>query len=105
VTTDGLPGPTVRSTHAFHACAARLITAPPAQTIIADVPCFIHGHWERDALRAAGSLARLASARGLPIVPLHEALRREGCAAMASKFAADWFHPSDRGYRVWADAF
>jgi len=90
---------------AFDACAARLITALPPQTVIADVPYFMHGHWERDALRAAGSLTRLASARGLAIVPLHEALRREGWAAMASEFAADWFHPNDRGYRVWADAF
>jgi vancomycin resistance protein YoaR len=24
---------------------------------------------------------------------------------MATDFAADWFHPNDRGHRVWADAF
>ena len=23
----------------------------------------------------------------------------------ATDFAADWFHPNDRGHRVWADAF
>ncbi len=50
-------------------------------------------------------MTRVAAARGLPVAPLHEALRREGWAAMASEFAADWFHPNDRGYRVWADAF
>lgn len=90
---------------AFDACAARLITALPPQTVIADVPYFMHGRWERDARRAAISVARLASARGLTVVPLHNALRREGWAAMASEFSADWFHPNDRGYRVWADAF
>ena len=24
---------------------------------------------------------------------------------MLTDFAADWFHPNDRGHRVWADAF
>ena len=24
---------------------------------------------------------------------------------MITDFAADWFHPNDRGHRVWADAF
>lgn len=24
---------------------------------------------------------------------------------MLTDFAADWFHPRDRGYRIWADAF
>ena len=90
---------------AFDACVDRLIAALPPQTVIADVPYFMHGHWERDARRAAATMTRVAAARGLPVVALHEALRREGWAAMASQFAADWFHPNDRGYRVWADAF
>lgn len=90
---------------AFDACVDRLIAALPPQTVIADVPYFMHGHWERDARRSAGTVTRVARARGLPVVALHEALRREGWAAMASEFAADWFHPNDRGYRVWADAF
>ena len=90
---------------AFDACVDRLIAALPPQTVIADVPYFMHGHWERDARRAAATVTRVAAARGLPVVALHEALRREGWAAMASEFAADWFHPNDRGHRVWADAF
>lgn len=24
---------------------------------------------------------------------------------MITDFAADWFHPNDRGHRLWADAF
>ena len=77
----------------------------PPQTVIADLPYFMHGHWERDARRSAETVTRIATAHGLSVVPLHEALRREGWAAMASEFTADWFHPNDRGYRVWADAF
>lgn len=90
---------------AFDACVDRLIAALPPQTVIADVPYFMHGHWERDARRSAETVTRIATAHGLSVVPLHEALRREGWAAMASEFTADWFHPNDRGYRVWADAF
>ena len=90
---------------AFDACVEQLIAALPAQTVIADVPYFMHGHWERDARRSAATVTRVATACGLPVVPLHEALRREGWAAMSSEFSADWFHPNDRGYRVWADAF
>lgn len=90
---------------AFDACAATLINALPTQTVIADVPYFMHGHWERDAQRAADTISRLAAARGLTVAPLHEALRREGWAAMTSEFAADWFHPNDHGYRIWANTF
>lgn len=32
-------------------------------------------------------------------------LRRKELRAMLNQYAADWFHPNDRGHRVWADAF
>lgn len=82
-----------------------LTAALPAGTVIADVPYLMHGHWERDAREAAQTLTRSAREHGLRVVPLYEALRREGWAAMATQFAADLFHPNDRGYRIWADAF
>ncbi len=65
----------------------------------------MHGRWERDAEEAARALADAASKSGLRVVRLHEALRAEGWAAMLTQYAADWFHPNDRGYRVWARAF
>ena len=37
--------------------------------------------------------------------PHGEALRAQGPGAGLTQFAADWFHPNDRGHRVWADAF
>ena len=46
-----------------------------------------------------------AAERGLRPVALHDALRAQGRQAMLTQFAADWFHPNDRGHRVWADAF
>lgn len=100
-------GNDVHTHHAgtFAAQVDRLTAALPPGTFIADVPYFMHGHWERDAQQSADVLTRSASKCGLSVVPLHDALRRQGWSAMLTQFAADLFHPNDRGYRVWADAF
>ena len=83
----------------------QLTAALPAGTYVADAPYFMHGRWERDAQQAADRLAESARQRGLRSVPLHDALQAQGSSAMLTQFAADWFHPNDRGHRVWADAF
>jgi acyl-CoA thioesterase-1 len=85
--------------------ADELTKALPSGTFIADVPYFMHGHWERDALEAAGVLSRSAQRNELIVVPLHAALRDEGWRAMLTQFAPDWFHPNDRGHRIWARVF
>ena len=85
--------------------AERLARALPAGSFVADAPYFMHGHWERDAVQAANALTRAVRTHGLHPVPLHEALRAQGRRAMRTQFAADWFHPNDRGHRVWAEAF
>ena len=85
---------------------AKVLTkALPAGTFIADVPYFMHGHWERNAQQAADLLTTSARQHGMTIVPLHEALHAEGKRAMLTDFAPDWFHPNDRGHRVWARTF
>ena len=89
----------------FAAAADRLTAALPDGAYVADVPYFMHGRWERDAAQAAGLLRASASRAGLRPVALHAALRAQGWRAMFTDFAADWFHPNDRGHRVWADAF
>jgi lysophospholipase L1-like esterase len=89
----------------FEAEADRLTRALPPGTYVADAPYFMHGHWERDADQAAGLLRSSAAERGLQPVALHDALKQQGWQAMLTQFAADWFHPNDRGHRVWADAF
>lgn len=83
----------------------RLTAALPPGTFIADVPYFMHGRWERDSQQAADVVQAHAGQHCLHVVHLHEALRREGWSAMLTQFAPDWFHPNDRGHRVWADAF
>ncbi|MCW2606370.1 MAG: esterase [Frankiales bacterium] len=82
-----------------------LTAALPPEAVVADVPYYMHGHWERDARGAAGVLRSRARARGLAVVPLHAALERQGLRAMFTQFAPDLFHPDDDGHRVWADAF
>ena len=89
----------------FDAAAAELVKQLPAGTLVADVPYFMHGRWERAADQAARVLTRHAQQAGLTVVPLHAALRDLGWKAMATHFAADWFHPNNRGHRAWADTF
>jgi acyl-CoA thioesterase-1 len=62
----------------FSALVCILTAALPAGAFVADVPYFMHGRWERRATEAGRVL---------------------------TDFAADWFHPNDRGHRIWADAF
>lgn len=89
----------------FAGSVEELVDALPAGTYVADVPYWMHGRWEDDAQAAADVMSAAAFDRGLRTVPLHEAQRRAGWSAMATDFAADWFHPNDRGHRLWADAF
>ena len=89
----------------FSADVDELTAALPVGTLIADVPDFMHGRWGDRAAEAAGIVAAGAGAHQLRIVPLHDAQRDRGAGAMLTDFAADWFHPTDRGHRVWADAF
>jgi lysophospholipase L1-like esterase len=85
--------------------ADRLADALPDGAYVADAPYFMHGRFERDSRDAADLLAAAAVRRGLRPVALHDAQQTRGWCAMATDFAADWFHPNDRGHRVWADAF
>lgn len=82
---------------------ARLAAARSEGTCVADAPSFMHGHGERDADQAAGLLRQDATRDGLRPVALHAAFQ-QGSRAMLTQFAADWFHPDDRGHQVWADA-
>jgi len=107
VVTVAIGGNDVRTYDAesFSAEVETLTAALPAGSFIADVPDFMHGSWEEHAIEAGGVIAASARAQGLRVVPLHQTQSGRGASAMATDFAADWFHPNDRGHRVWADAF
>ncbi|MEO6204066.1 MAG: SGNH/GDSL hydrolase family protein, partial [Mycobacteriales bacterium] len=89
----------------FSDLVCELTAGLPAGAFVADVPYFMHGHWERRAAETGQLLASCAEANGLCVVGLHDAEQARGSVAMLTDFAADWFHPNDRGHRVWADAF
>jgi len=89
----------------FRADVEALIAGLPANAVVGDVPWFMHGGIGRRSDRAAEYVTRAAEGRDLPVAGLHDATQRRGWTSMLTDFAVDWFHPRDRGYRVWADAF
>ncbi|TXN30364.1 SGNH/GDSL hydrolase family protein [Lacisediminihabitans profunda] len=90
----------------FESELRELYAALPAGAIVADLPSFYLGSSERKAREANAIVRRLAAERDFEVAPLHAATRRQGAARYAlNQVAADFFHPNDRGYRVWASAF
>ena len=89
----------------FRADVDALVSGLPPGAVVGDVPWFMHGGTGRKSGEAADYVASRAGSRGLPVARLHRAMRERGWRSMITDFAADWFHPNDRGHRVWADAF
>jgi lysophospholipase L1-like esterase len=80
--------------------------ALPSAAIIGDVPAFYFGAAERRVRIANSIVHRLAAARMMEVAPVYDMTRRQTGARYAlNQVAADFFHPNDRGYRVWASAF
>ena len=89
----------------FSADVDALVAGLPANAVVGDVPWFMHGGTGRRSDQAADYVARVAQLRDLSVAGLHDATQRRGWPSMITDFAADWFHPRDRGHRVWAGAF
>ncbi|MEW6155398.1 MAG: SGNH/GDSL hydrolase family protein [Actinomycetota bacterium] len=89
----------------FRADFDALVAGLPPGTVVGDVPWFMHGGTGRKSGEAADYVAARAGSRDLPVARLHRAMRERGWKSMFTDFSADWFHPNDRGHRVWADAF
>ena len=89
----------------FRSDVDSLIAGLPPGTLVGDVPWFMHGGTGRTSTEAAEYVEKRARARGLPVARLHDTMRDRGWASMITDFAPDWFHPNDRGHRLWADAF
>lgn len=90
---------------AFHSNLNRILDALPPHTIVGEVPCFFLPPREGRVQEANAILRTIADARGLAVAPVHRATRDRGIRGVLTEFAADAFHPNDRGYQVWADAF
>lgn len=83
---------------------ADLVAGLPPGSVVLDIPAFRHGERKRRARAAAKVMTQQARAAGHVPVPLHDAMERRGWTAVLTDYAADCFHPSNRGHRVWADA-
>ena len=78
----------------------------PRHAIVADVPAFYFGRRERQARAAGAIIRRIADGYGLAVAPLHAATKHQSAPRyFLNQAAADFFHPNDRGYAVWASAF
>lgn len=84
----------------------QLYSALPTTAIVADLPSFYFGEYERRVRAANAIVRRLAAEFGLEVAPLHRTTVNRTAARTALRdVAADFFHPNDRGYEVWASAF
>lgn len=89
----------------FEAGIRELFAALPSHALVADVPCFHLPHNERKVAAANTIVRDVAAEHGLTVVPLHSTTKRQGLRSVFTQVANDMFHPNDRGYRVWAEAF
>lgn len=82
----------------------QLVSVLPPGTFVANMPYFQTRPARRaSALDATNTVERLVAARsGLTLVDLQTATKQRNDWR---SYAADWFHPNDRSYRHWADAF
>lgn len=84
---------------------AAILDQLPAHTVVADIPYFGGGRYrsrEENSLTASAIIRELAVERGMPVARLHDITKERDSWRI---YAADFFHPSDYGYEVWAQAF
>jgi acyl-CoA thioesterase-1 len=82
-----------------------LLSSLPGPALVADLPSFHFPDGERKVRAANRILHRIAIANGHTVVPLYRTTHRQTLARALTQVAGDFFHPNDRGYRVWASAF
>lgn len=82
-----------------------ILAALPEGSFVADVPWFMVPVLGRTSQRMAALAAGLAERHGHHLVPLHRVSRETGALRYHQHTAGDFFHPNDRGYAGWAEAF
>lgn len=76
---------------------------PPGRSVISDIPYFGgRGNMNRNAQYANVAIRQLAQKYGIPHAPLHNTLADRQSPWI---YASDFFHPNDRGYQLWYEAF
>lgn len=89
----------------FNAQFERMLQLLPPQTIVADIPFFgpdYHRHGGKQAREANEFIRPLIARYGFRVAPIFDHTKNN---SSLSYYAADFFHPSDKGYKSWFDAF
>jgi lysophospholipase L1-like esterase len=89
----------------FEAGIRTVFAALPTHAFVADLPCFHLPPNEAKVAVANQIIRRVAAEHSLTVVPLHMTTKRAGLRSITTHVAKDLFHPNDRGYRSWAEAF
>jgi acyl-CoA thioesterase I len=80
-----------------------LQSLPPGVSIVSNMPYFGgRADASRNARDANQIISQLTSRYGIPTADLYGALSRQQSPFI---YASDLFHPNDRGYRIWYQAF
>jgi acyl-CoA thioesterase-1 len=81
----------------------KLASLLPSNTIVADIPYFGGRlRLNNKALNASGSIRNIAQEHNFKLVKLQETTRQK---QSVFNYSADYFHPSNRAYKIWEDAF
>ena len=89
----------------FERSLDRILAALPAGSFVADVPWFMVPVLAGQSQRMSVLAAALVERQGHHLVPLHRVSRQTGKLGYHRHTAGDFFHPNDRGYEGWAEAF
>lgn len=96
------PGHDVES---FRHSMRAILPALPSGSFIADVPWFMIPVLDGQSRAMAVAAAELTHEFGHRLVAIHEASRAVGRLGYLGYTSQDLFHPNDKGYASWADAF
>lgn len=84
----------------------QVYSALPAHSIVGNVPSFYVGPAQASVRLANEMIAAAAQRHGLSVAPVHRETHRLGVLRYAlNQVSQDFFHPNDRGYRAWTNAF
>lgn len=97
-----LPG---HDTETFARSMRVILEALPTGSFVADVPWFMIPGMDGQSRAMAARAASLIAGAGHHVVAIHEASRAVGRLSYLRYTSRDLFHPNDKGYASWADAF
>lgn len=91
----------ILSTLATKTNAAIVVTNIPDISSAPRIPLFARAEYQQQIVRFNQRLGEIAQRHGVTVFDIHTITRRE-LPAHPEYFSSDGFHPSDKGYELWA---